>query len=207
MSEPPRPETLPTSSAPEAASVAMNQTITAILLAAGYLALALPVLWSGPRTWAVIIPVLGLGSALVALSLIDLTTLRLPDTLTLPLIAAGLVCATILNWDGGGWISLTWRVLAAALGYSLIFGVGWLYRRLRNRHGIGLGDAKLLAAAGAWLGMEGIAPTLLLASLSALGAALIGHVAGRPLTATTRMPFGPFLAGAMWLLWLYGPVA
>ena len=62
----------------------------------------------------------------------------------------------------------------------------------------------MLAAAGAWLGLEGLAPTLLVASLSGLAAALISHAAGRPITAVTRVPFGPFLAGAIWLIWLYG---
>jgi leader peptidase (prepilin peptidase) / N-methyltransferase len=184
-----------------------NSAVTTWLLIAAYLALALPVLWSRSHTWAVVLPTLGLGATLIALSVIDLATLRLPDALTLPLIAAGLLCAAVLKWDGSNWADLESRVLAAALGYGLLFGVAWLYRRLRHRDGIGLGDAKLLAASGAWLGLEGVAPTLLVASLSALSAALIGHFAGRPITAATRMPFGPFLAGATWLLWLYGPLA
>jgi leader peptidase (prepilin peptidase) / N-methyltransferase len=184
-----------------------NSAVTTWLLIAGYLALALPVLWSRPHTLAVFLPTLGLGATLIALSVIDLATMRLPDALTLPLIAAGLLCAAVLKWDGNTAGDLQWRVLAAALGYGLLLGVAWLYRRLRHRDGIGLGDAKLLAASGAWLGLEGVAPTLLVASLSALSAALIGQFAGRPVTATTRMPFGPFLAGATWLLWLYGPLA
>jgi leader peptidase (prepilin peptidase) / N-methyltransferase len=194
----------PPDAAPEASAVA-TMSIPPWLLAAVYAVVALPVLWAGPRTWAVLLPTLILGTVLVALSLIDLATMRLPDALTLPLIAAGLVCALVLKWDGGSWLDLRWRVTAAALGYGLLYGIAWLYHRLRGRHGLGLGDAKLLAASGAWLGIEGIAPTLLVASLTGLVAALIGHVAGRPVTADTRVPFGPFLAGATWLIWLYGP--
>jgi leader peptidase (prepilin peptidase) / N-methyltransferase len=175
------------------------------LLLAGYVALALPVLWSGPRTWAVILPSLLLGAALVALSSIDLATLRLPDALTLPLIGAGLVCAAAFKWDNG-WSGLGFRMAAAAAGYGLLYGVAWTYHRVRGRHGLGLGDAKLLAASGAWLGFDGLAPTLLVASLAALAAALVSHLSGRPVTADTRVPFGPFLAGGTWLIWLYGPL-
>ena len=176
------------------------------LIAGLYVALALPVVWAGPRTWAVILPTVILGATLVVLSVIDLATMRLPDALTLPLIATGLVCAALFKWDGDSWLDLRWRVAAAALGYGLLFGVAWLYHRIRGRHGLGLGDAKLLAASGAWLGLEGVAPTLLVASLTALAAALVGHIAGRSITADTRIPFGPFLAGGTWLIWLYGGV-
>jgi leader peptidase (prepilin peptidase) / N-methyltransferase len=143
----------------------------------------------------------------VTLSVIDLATLRLPDALTLPLIAAGLLCAVVFEWDGSAWVDVRWRLVAAALGFGLLFAVAWIYQRVRHRAGIGLGDAKLLAASGAWLGLEGLAPTLMVASLAGLSVALIGHFTGRPITAETRMPFGPFLAGATWLLWLYGPMA
>ena len=176
------------------------------LIAGLYGALALPVVWAGPRTWAVILPTVFLGGTLVVLSVIDLATLRLPDALTLPLIATGLACAALFKWDGDSWLDLRWRVAAAALGYGLLFTTAWLYHRLRGRHGLGLGDAKLLAASGAWLGLEGVAPTLLVASLTALAAALVGHIAGRSITADTRIPFGPFLAGGTWLIWLYGGV-
>lgn len=173
-------------------------------LTALYVALALPVIWSGARTWSVIVPTMILGATLVVLSVIDLETMRLPDALTLPLIAVGLLCAALFQWDGDSWFDLRWRVAAAALGYGLLFGVAWLYHRIRGRHGLGLGDAKLLAASGAWLGIEGLASTLLVASLTALAAAVIGHLAGRAITADTRIPFGPFLAGGTWLIWLYG---
>jgi leader peptidase (prepilin peptidase) / N-methyltransferase len=192
---------------PAAAQLELKSPVIPWLLAAAYLLLAVPWLWSGPRTFAAVLPTVILGATLVALSIIDLATLRLPDALTLPLIAAGLICAAVFRWDGSSALDLRGRIAAAALGYGLLYGVAWLYHRLRGRHGLGLGDAKLLAASGAWLGLEGVSPTLLVASLSALGAALVSYLAGRPLTAETRVPFGPFLAGATWLIWLYGPLA
>jgi leader peptidase (prepilin peptidase) / N-methyltransferase len=182
------------------AASALRANGPAWLLAAAYLSLAVPVLWAGPRTWQVILPTVMLGGALVALSAIDLATLRLPDAITLPLIAAGLLCATLLEWDTFGW-----RLAAAALGYGVLYGVAAIYLRLRGRHGLGLGDAKLLAASGTWLGIEGVPAVLLVSSASALAAALAGHWTGRPITAATKVPFGPFIAGATWLVWLYGP--
>jgi leader peptidase (prepilin peptidase)/N-methyltransferase len=71
---------------------------------------------------------------------------------------------------------------------------------------MGLGDAKLLAASGAWLGAEGLPGVLLWASGSALVGILIARWRGETLSASTRVPFGPFLAFGTWLVWVYGPV-
>ena len=137
-----------------------------------------------------------LGWWLLALALIDLRSWLLPDMLTLPLIAAGLAAAALglfpglSAWDG---------VLGASIGYLALAGVGWGYRRLRGREGLGLGDAKLLAAAGAWLGPELLAWVLLVAALLGLAAAL---ARGRPVRADTAVPFGPPLALAFWGLFL-----
>ena len=76
-----------------------------------------------------------------------------------------------------------------------------------GREGLGLGDAKLFAAAGAWVSWEGLPSVLLLAAAGALawhlGAARWG---GRRLEGR-ELPFGPYLAAALWLVWLHGPVA
>jgi leader peptidase (prepilin peptidase)/N-methyltransferase len=90
------------------------------------------------------------------------------------------------------------------MGYGLFFAIAWVYRRLRGRDGLGLGDAKLLAALAAWVGLNDLPLILLLASCLGLAAAGIGALAGKRMTAATAIPFGPFLAAAGWLLWLYG---
>jgi leader peptidase (prepilin peptidase) / N-methyltransferase len=77
---------------------------------------------------------------------------------------------------------------------------------LRRREGLGGGDAKLLAAAGAWVGAFALPQVILLAALSALVAAGILRLAGIRLTAQSALPFGPFLALATWVLWLCGPI-
>jgi leader peptidase (prepilin peptidase)/N-methyltransferase len=142
------------------------------------------------------------GWALLALSLIDLRSYRLPDFLTLPLLLAGLA---VIAW---AWpTALPDHLLGAALGFAVLAGIGWLYRVLRGRDGLGLGDAKLLAAGGAWLSWQALPGIVLVAAVLALAAALTMHLARRmPLSAATTVPFGPYLAAAIWLAWLYGPL-
>jgi len=81
-----------------------------------------------------------------------------------------------------------------------------LYRRLRGREGLGGGDAKLLAASGAWLGAAALPQVILLAAVSALAAAACLRLTGIRLGIHSALPFGPFLALATWILWLFGPV-
>jgi leader peptidase (prepilin peptidase)/N-methyltransferase len=142
-----------------------------------------------------------LGWSLIALAVIDARHLLLPDALTLPLVPAGLAVA----W----WVDpakLPDHALGAAAGFLALAAVGLAYRRLRGREGLGLGDAKLFAAAGAWLSWEGLPSVLLLAAAGALAWHLVAaRLTGRRLTGR-ELPFGPYLAAALWLVWLYGPV-
>jgi leader peptidase (prepilin peptidase)/N-methyltransferase len=142
-----------------------------------------------------------LGWWLLALGWIDLRCWLLPDALTLPLIIAGLAAALLFNPD-----QLTDRALGAALGYFSLMAIAALYRRLRGREGLGGGDAKLLAASGAWLGAAALPQVILLAALSALAAAGGLRLAGVRLGFHSALPFGPFLALATWVLWLVGPI-
>ena len=171
------------------------------LFAVGYAALAIPVVLDvHPNPTHVAITAL-LGLALAALSAIDIYCLRLPDAITLPLIASGVGLTALLNWDDP-WL----RVLAALAGYGLLWVVNRVFDRLRGRAGIGLGDAKLFAASGAWVGFEGLSSVLLYGSVTALGWAGVWALRGRPISRTTQLPFGPFLAFGFWWVWLYGPV-
>ena len=98
--------------------------------------------------------------------------------------------------------ALAAHAVGAVLGYGAFRGFAWAYRRLRGREGLGQGDAKLLAAAGAWLGWEALPAVLLLAAL--VGLALAGALALRRggLDPGAPLPFGPCLALAFWLCWL-----
>lgn len=164
------------------------------------LAALVPALWAaglddGLRLWADC----GLGWSLLALSWIDWRHMILPDVLTLPLLLAGLGLSLWL--DPGNIVD---HAAGAAIGYLLFRGVAWAYRALRGRDGLGEGDAKLLAASGAWVAWYGIAPVMLIAALTGLAAALVSLLRGRRLDAQTAIPFGPCLAFATWLVWLYG---
>lgn len=166
----------------------------AIELAATIVALAAVAVDGGPETWLDCI----LGWWLLALGWSDLRSWLLPDALTLPLIIAGLAVAAAFAPA-----SLTACALGAALGYLGLRLVGWAYRALRGSDGIGQGDAKLLAASGAWLGAAALPQVILLAAAAALVVALCLRFVGIRLGARSALPFGAFLAGATWALWLF----
>ena len=140
------------------------------------------------------------GWWLLALGWIDIRRWLLPDALTLPLVVAGLAAAVAFDPE-----QLTNRALGAALGYLSLRMVALLYRVLRGREGLGHGDAKLLAASGAWVGVMALPQVVLGAAVSALLTAAGLRLAGIRLGAGSALPFGPFLAFAAWLVWLLGP--
>ena len=132
----------------------------------------------------------GLVATLIALAFIDLDTQFLPDSLTLPLLWAGIASAAF------GWIpvSLKDSVYGAMAGYLSLWFVFHAYRIIRGREGMGAGDFKLLAALGAWMGWLAI-PSIILLS-SAVGALVgIALIALRNHDRDVPIPFGPYLAG------------
>jgi len=141
-----------------------------------------------------------LGWWLLALAWIDIRRWLLPDPLTLPLVIVGLLATAVLDPA-----ELTGHALGAAFGYLGLRAVGLLYQVLRGREGLGRGDAKLFAASGAWLGADALPQVVLGAAASALAAAAGLRLAGIRLGALSALPFGPFLALATWIVWLFGP--
>jgi leader peptidase (prepilin peptidase) / N-methyltransferase len=141
-----------------------------------------------------------LGWWLLALGWIDLRHWLLPDALTLPLVIAGLASAALLDPE-----QLIDRAVGAALGYLGLRLIAIAYRALRGREGLGQGDAKLLAASGAWVGASTLPQVIFGAAASALLVAACLRLAGMRLAAYSALPFGPFLALATWLIWVFGP--
>jgi leader peptidase (prepilin peptidase) / N-methyltransferase len=165
----------------------------AVELAALAIALVAVAVDSGVDIWLDCV----LGWWLLALGWVDARHWLLPDPLTLPLVVAGLATALAFEPD-----RLTDRALGAVAGYLGLRIVAYFYRKLRGRDGLGGGDAKLLAAAGAWVGATGLPQVVLFAALAGLVAAACLRLSGVRLTAASVLPFGPFLALVTWLVWL-----
>lgn len=141
---------------------------------------------------------MGLSAMLVALAWIDFETTLLPDVLTQPLLWAGLLINLFDTFT-----TLPLAVVGAVAGYVFLWVIFHVFRLLTGREGMGYGDFKLLAALGAWFGVEALPMVLLSASL-------VGVVIGGALTLTGRasrgqpLPFGPYLALAGIVMLLLG---
>lgn len=155
----------------------------------------------GP-TWQTV-AALGFTWTLLAMSLIDIDHHLLPDSMTLPLLWAGLLIS-LFSFDGEPlFTDLRSSVIGAAAGYLSLWSVYHLFKLVTGKEGMGFGDFKLLAAIGAWLGWQ-MLPLVIL--LSAAVGAVLGSVmlmaAGR--SRQTPIPFGPYLAAAGWIALLWG---
>jgi leader peptidase (prepilin peptidase)/N-methyltransferase len=143
----------------------------------------------------------GLGWTLLTLAVIDARHLLLPDVLTLPLLIAGLAMASCI--EGA---DLHEHAIGAVAGFAVFWLIARAYRLARGREGLGMGDAKLLAAAGAWVSWQGLPGVVFIGAASALAWVLIKIAAGAEITEAHRIPFGTYLCLSTWLVWLYGPV-
>jgi leader peptidase (prepilin peptidase)/N-methyltransferase len=164
---------------------ALGVALWALLVLPGWIA------WAGA----------GLGWALLTLAWIDQDHFLLPDVITLPLTLAGIAVAWLIDPA-----PVLDHVIGAAAGFALFMAVAWLYRRLRQRDGLGGGDAKLLGALGAWVAWQGLPTIVLYAAVSGLALALILAARGQRIELGRRLPFGPHLCLGGWLVWLYGPL-
>lgn len=136
-----------------------------------------------------------LAVLLCAVAIVDARTLRIPDGLNAALLACGFIATWALGLD---WIS---RVAGAGAGYLSLAGIAWAFRRLRGKEGLGLGDAKLMGAAGAWIGWQGLPFALLFAASVGLAFVAARAVLARGQEAGAYLPFGPFLAAGVFLVW------
>ncbi|MEO7404438.1 MAG: A24 family peptidase [Burkholderiales bacterium] len=154
--------------------------------------------WHFGPGWAAWTAMLFLA-VVIALSVIDFDTQFLPDSLTLPLVWAGL----LVNLRGT-FVPIDDAVIGAAAGYLTLWAVYWLFKLATGKEGMGYGDFKLLGAIGAWLGWK-ILPFVILAS-SAVGAVIgVGLIILAKRGREVPMPFGPYLAIAGITALFWGP--
>lgn len=135
---------------------------------------------------------------LIALTMIDLDTQLLPDSMTLPLLWLGLLFNMF-----GAFTPLAHAVVGAVVGYLMLWTVYWVFKLLTGKDGMGFGDFKLLAALGAWLGWMHLPSIILAASVSGLVFALVQLAAAR-MGWDQKIPFGPYLAAGGLLSLFFG---
>lgn len=133
-----------------------------------------------------------LAAVLARLAWVDVRTFRLPDIYTLPLIGAGLVLALVTDR-----ISVGASVAGALTGFGLFWAIGHFYFSRHGQEGLGLGDAKLFAASGSWLGVWLLPYVLLVASFGGLAFALMTRR-----NPERKVAFGPWLAFAFMTVWI-----
>jgi leader peptidase (prepilin peptidase) / N-methyltransferase len=142
---------------------------------------------------------------LIPLTFIDIDHQLLPDGLTLPLLWLGLLLSLWSAQAGGAVVPVDPRssLIGAMAGYVSLWSVYHLFRLLTGKDGMGYGDFKLFAALGAWLGWQMLLPIILIAA--AAGTVIgLGLITLRGRDRSIPIPFGPFLAGAGWLMLMFG---
>lgn len=182
----------------------------ALLKVRGLTAGALIVAAAGAAIAASIIAAPGLGGwfgaalalLMLAIAAVDFRRFIIPDSLNAVGLALGLVCSATLG-AGEAVGALAAAAVRAAVLAAVFYALRALYARLRGRDGIGLGDVKLAAVAGAWLDWSIMPIAVEIAAVSALCAyGIRQYLSRRPLRASNLLPFGLFLAPAIWICWL-----
>ena len=128
----------------------------------------------------------------VIIFFVDLDHYIIPNELTFPLMIIGFLKSFYPNLNLSFFPNYLDSLIGGVLGYILIWGLISLYLKIRNKEGMGLGDAKLLSAIGFWFGWYSIPYVIFLSSLSALIVALPGLM-NKSKNMSTQIPFGPYL--------------
>ena len=138
-----------------------------------------------------------LGAGMAVIIWYDIRQFRIPDGLSLPFIGLGFLA----TWALGQ--SLTFSVAGAIAGYWIFRALEWGFRKARGYDGLGRGDAKLAAVAGAWVGVFLLPQVILVASLSGILFVLVQQrFLDRNVSKYEHLPFAPFLGGAIFAVFV-----
>jgi leader peptidase (prepilin peptidase)/N-methyltransferase len=169
-------------------------------------ALGSPSALAAPPAWMLLLAGWLLVALLIPLTLIDLDHLWLPEPLCRWGVLLGLAISAIAGFSQGessGRSLLLQHLLAACGGLLAMEGLSGLAQKVMGKPALGLGDAKLTALLGAWLGLSGVGLAVLLAVLAGALFGALGLLSGR-LKRGQPFPFGPFLAGGGLAVWIGG---
>ena len=150
-------------------------------LAAVLVAMSAVVFFSGWLLWVSC----AFGWILLTIAAIDYRCFILPDEWTLPLIPAGLAINFLRDANG-----IQGYVIGALAGFVTFSIISWLYQRIRGRVGLGGGDAKLLAASGAWVSTSGLPSVVFLAATTALLMVMAAMFGGHRFSSNDKVPLG-----------------
>ena len=148
------------------------------------------------RTGAEIFAFTTLVMLLALVALEDLRSQTIPDPLNAALVATGFVFAYVTSLPGIGA-----SIIGAIVGGAFLAAVAMAFRRLRGKDGLGFGDVKFLAGAGAWVGWQGLAPLIFMASVSAIFLAGAQYLRQGRFDRDTPLAFGPHLSLATLIVW------
>lgn len=171
-----------------------------------WLSALIPALRSSNTLLITLLMGLVLVSLLLPLVLIDLDHLWLPEPICRAGVISGVLATALLAWGGGSERPesvLLNHLIASAAGLLVMEGLSALAEQLLSQPALGLGDAKLAAMAGAWLGLGGLGISMALAVFSGAAVGTLGRWTGR-LGPRQPFPFGPFIAFGIWMTWLMG---
>ncbi len=168
------------------------------LIETGSALLTTLVVWHFGATWQAFAGII-FTWFLITGAVIDFHTKLLPDNITLPLLWLGLL-VSLAPFS----ISPEHAIVGAVLGYLSLWSVYQLFKLLTGKEGMGYGDFKLLAGLGAWCGWEQLPLIILLSSITGAILGIIWLKLGDK-HKDTAMPFGPYLAIAGWLSYMWGP--
>ncbi len=142
-----------------------------------------------------------LGAAMSIIVYTDAKYFIIPDVISLPMIPLGILSTAYFSQEMSINYAILYSSISAFFGFGVFYLVKVIYLRFRKIDGLGMGDVKIAAVAGAWTGFTGLNAVLLISCFSALALVLIGHAFGRKISARTAIPFGLFLAPAIWIVW------
>ncbi len=128
----------------------------------------------------------------VIIFFIDLKHFIIPNELTITLMVIGILKSIVPDLNNEIFPNFINSVLGGVIGYVLIWLIILFYKKVRNKEGMGLGDAKLLSAIGFWFGWVSLPFILFFSSFIALVSVLPDLIKNKK-NLTSQIPFGPFI--------------